>query len=121
MACKERKFRIVGRGGRHGDWRAARARYLEVGQVAHAGPHLLVGSAEIAEDAEQLVDFAVAREKRAAVDHFCEYAADGPDVDGRGVVLGSEQNLGGAVPQSNDLCKSKRMQWIAKMQMCRWE
>ena len=47
------------------------------------------------------------REKRSSkrrrfseAHHLCEDAADAPDVDGRGVVLGAEEDLGRAVPWS---------------------
>jgi hypothetical protein len=85
----------VGGGGR---WA-----HLEIREVADAGPCFLVGGAKVAEHAEQLVDFAVAGEKGAAVDHLGEDAAHGPHVDGGGVVLGAEQDFRGAVPQSDDL------------------
>ena len=35
--------------------------------------------------------------------HLGEDAADGPDVDGAGVLVGAEQDLGSAVPQG-DAC-----------------
>ena len=41
---------------------------LEVRQPRHARPHLLVGRAEGAEDAEELVDLRVSREERALVE-----------------------------------------------------
>ena len=77
--------------------------YLEVGEVADARPHLLVRGAEVAEHAEQLVDLAVAGEERAAIDHLSEDAADGPDVDGSGVVFRAEEDFGSAIPQRHDL------------------
>ena len=54
--------------------RGARAD-LEVREVADAGPCFLVRCAEVAEHAEQLVDFAVAGEEGAAVDHLCKDAS----------------------------------------------
>ena len=42
-------------------------------------------------------------EERPLRQHLGEDAADGPDVDGRGVARGAEQHLGGAVPQGDDL------------------
>jgi hypothetical protein len=82
-------MRADGRGWQKA-WSAARGgSYLEVRQVADAGPNLLVGSAEVAEHTEEFVDLAVARKERATIDHLCEYAADRPDVHGGGVVLGA--------------------------------
>mmetsp|Transcript_25471 Transcript_25471/g.78404 ORF Transcript_25471/g.78404 Transcript_25471/m.78404 type:complete len:353 (-) Transcript_25471:83-1141(-) len=75
---------------------------FEVGEARDAGPRGLVGRAEDAEDSEQLVDFGIAREERATRSHFSEDAADGPEVDRRGVVLAAEQDLGGAVPERDD-------------------
>ena len=69
------------------------------------GPRVIVGRAEDAKDAKQLVDLGVAREQRRLVDHLGEYAPDGPRVDGRGVVPGAEQNLGRAVPQRDHLMR----------------
>ena len=37
--------------------------------------------------------------------HFREDAAEAPDVDGGGVGLGAEEDLGGAVPQRDDLVR----------------
>ena len=45
----------------------------------------------------------VSREEGPVVDHLDEDAANGPDVYGGGVGLGAEQDLGGAVPQRDDL------------------
>mmetsp|Transcript_36102 Transcript_36102/g.93777 ORF Transcript_36102/g.93777 Transcript_36102/m.93777 type:complete len:558 (-) Transcript_36102:101-1774(-) len=76
---------------------------LEVRELAHVGPRGLVGGAQHAEDVEDLVDLAVAGEERAAADHLRKDAADGPDVNRRGVVLGAQEDLGRAVPQRDHL------------------
>ena len=47
----------------------------------------------------------VSGEERPLVDHLCEDAANGPDVHGRGVVLGSQQDLRSPVPQRDHLHK----------------
>jgi hypothetical protein len=75
---------------------------LVVPELGDAGPDLLVGRAEDAEDAVELVELAVAGEQRPLGHHFGEDAADGPDVDGRAVVHGAEQDFGGAVPERDD-------------------
>lgn len=78
---------------------------LPVGELPHARPAVLVRRAHDLEDLEELVDLRVAREQRAVVDHLDEDAADGPDVDGRRVRLGAEQDLGRAVPERDDLVR----------------
>mmetsp|Transcript_12080 Transcript_12080/g.30515 ORF Transcript_12080/g.30515 Transcript_12080/m.30515 type:complete len:653 (-) Transcript_12080:267-2225(-) len=81
---------------------------LEVRELAHVGPRGLVGGAQHAEDVEDLVDLAVAGEERAAADHLRKDAADGPDVNGRGVVLGAQEDLGRAVPQRDHQLRHRR-------------
>lgn len=49
-------------------------------------------------DEAHLVHVVAAGEEGLAVEELQEDAADGPDVDGGGVVRGVEQELGGAVP-----------------------
>ena len=48
---------------------------LEIRQIANTRPSFISRCAEVAEHAEQLVDFAVAGEEGAAVDHLCEDAS----------------------------------------------
>lgn len=88
-------------------------RFLEVWQRGDARPHLLRGSAQNAENSEQLVDLAISREQRVARQHFCEDAAQTPDIYGRGVVAGAKQNLGRAVPQGDDLFNTKI--WVSQI------
>lgn len=57
----------------------------------------------VPEDAEQLVDLAIAREERTLGDKLGKDAADGPHVDGSGVASLAEQDLGGAVPKRDHL------------------
>lgn len=57
------------------------------------------------EDAEQFVDFRISRKERVAVDELGEDAADGPDVDRGGVVLGAEEHLRCAIPQGDHLVR----------------
>lgn len=49
---------------------------LELGQLHDAGVDALVGRAEVAEDAVQLVAFGGAREERPAVGHLCVCAVE---------------------------------------------
>jgi hypothetical protein len=37
--------------------------------------------------------------------HFCKYAADGPNIHRRGVVARAQEDLGRTVPQGNDLVR----------------
>ena len=37
--------------------------------------------------------------------HLCKDATDGPDVNGAGVLVGPEKDLGGAVPQGDHLVR----------------
>lgn len=57
----------------------------------------------VPEDAEQLVDLAIAREERTLGDKLGKDAADGPHVDGSGVASLAEQDLGSAVPKRDHL------------------
>ena len=91
-----------------------RAGYLKVGQVANSGPHFLVGGAEIAKHAKELVNLAVAGEEGAAINHLRKYAAYRPNVDWCGVVLGAEEDFRGAVPKSNNLREGERYATLKK-------
>ena len=68
-------------------------------------PQFFNRSAKTFEDFEDLTDLALAVEKRFTVGKLIEYAADGPDVHGSGVVLGAEQNVGRTVPERDDLVR----------------
>ena len=72
-------------------------------ELGAAGPGVLGGGAELAEDLEELVDLGIAGEEGALGDHLDEDGADGPDVDGGSVGLRSEEDLGGTVPEGDDL------------------
>lgn len=76
---------------------------LEVGHRSDTGPNLLVGGSEDAEDAEELVNLAISGEEGVLGQHLSEDATQAPDIDGRRVVTSSKQNLGGTIPQSDDL------------------
>lgn len=78
---------------------------MEIGQRSDAGPDLLVGGSKRTEDAEELVNLAIAREERITCQHLSEDATQTPDVDRSGVVSGAQQNLGRSVPQGDDLLK----------------
>ena len=58
---------------------------------------------DIPEDLEDLINFRVAGEERLASAHFSEDAPDGPHVDAGRVLTTAEQDLGGAVPERDDL------------------
>ncbi len=67
-------------------------------QTVHVGR-----SSEEFEDLEELADFGVTTEEDLAAGEFSHDATDGPEIDGRGVVLLTEENFGGAVPEGDDL------------------
>ena len=58
------------------------------------------GRAEDVEYEGELVVVVASGEERLAAQHLCEDAADAPDVDGLGVLLEREHDLGRAVPLS---------------------
>lgn len=62
-----------------------------------------VRGADVPENLENLVNLRVAREERLARAHLGKDAADGPHVDARRVLAAAEENLGGAVPERDDL------------------
>jgi hypothetical protein len=57
------------------------------------------------EDFEDLVDLAVATEKRLLFSELGEDAADSPDIDSQTILLLPEQHLGGPVPEGLDLMR----------------
>ena len=79
--------------------------YLEVRELRDPGPQVLGGRPQHSEDSEELIDLGVSLEERAPVDHLGVDRADGPDVNGAGVLGTAEQNLGRAVPQRHHLDK----------------
>lgn len=85
---------------------------LEVWERGYTGPHLLVGRSKRAEDAEEFVNFTIAREKCVASKHLSEDATQAPNVDRSRVVAGSKQNLGCSVPQGDDLYGSEGAGWL---------
>ena len=88
-------FVLALRGGRP----ELREGHLVVLHLHHVGPLLARGSPVLLEYLEYLVDFGVACEERPSLYQLRENAADGPDVDGEALVLGSEQDFWGAVPE----------------------
>jgi hypothetical protein len=75
---------------------------LEIREGCHTGPVCFGRSAENAEDLEDLVDLGVTWEQRLAGGHLGENAANGPHVDTSRVLATAEQDLGRAVPESDD-------------------
>lgn len=72
---------------------------LVLPQLGHSRPHSLVGGAQDPEYPVELIDIAVTLEEHLLCDHLRKYAANCPDVDGRGVFVAAQQELGGSVPQ----------------------
>lgn len=67
-----------------------------LGEGGDAGPVVVVGCADGLADEADLVELVVAGHVGGAGDELGEDGADGPDVDGAAVVLGAEEELGGA-------------------------
>lgn len=55
------------------------------------------------EDLEDLVNLRVAREERLSCAHLGKDATNGPHVNASRVLASTQENLGGSVPQSDDL------------------
>ena len=77
--------------------------YLVVRQAGDAGPHLLGGRAQSAEDLEELVNLRVSREEGAARDHLGKDAANRPHVNRAGVLAPAKEDLRSTIPQGNHL------------------
>ena len=54
------------------------------------------------EDLEDLVDFRVSVEERPLLNHFCEYAANSPDIHTQTVLFLSQKHFGSPVPKRLD-------------------
>jgi hypothetical protein len=54
---------------------------------------------------ENLIDFAIPTEERFLFSQLCEDAANCPDINSQTVLLLSEQNFGGSVPEGLDLMR----------------
>mmetsp|Transcript_10999 Transcript_10999/g.22366 ORF Transcript_10999/g.22366 Transcript_10999/m.22366 type:complete len:205 (-) Transcript_10999:308-922(-) len=76
---------------------------LPVWQLGDGWPSCLARRAEDLEDFLQLVGVRVAREEGPAVDHFCEDAADAPNVHRCGVFSRTHEHVRRAVPQCDHL------------------
>ena len=61
------------------------------------------GGAEEPHDVEKLVVVIPAAKKGGAGNHFGEDTPTGPDVDGGAVCSGAEEDVRGAIPESDDL------------------
>lgn len=69
------------------------------------GPHRLVWGAQGAENPEELVYFRIPGKQRPSGDHFGKDTAQTPDVNRRGVIFTSQEDLGSPVPQSHHLVR----------------
>lgn len=77
---------------------------VEVRQPVHAMPVAGgIGRSPSLKDLDELVDVGPSREERQAGGHLGEDAPHGPDVNGGGVARRAEKELGGAVPEGDDL------------------
>jgi hypothetical protein len=80
-----------------------RERLVEVLAVRDVGPLRGVGAAELLEDLHELVDLALALERRLAEQHLADHAADAPHVDRRVVLTHAKHDLRRAVAQRHHL------------------
>lgn len=87
--------------------------WLKVRQFDCGRPVVVVGGAEDLEDFEYLVYFGVADEEGFFLNHFCENAAGGPDVDAKCVLLLAEEDFGAAVPESDHFVRVS-LDWEAE-------
>ena len=76
-------------------------RLLYAGQLLVARPDALVGGPQHLEDPADLVDLGLTGEEGALVEQLCEHAPRGPQVDGGAVLVRPQQELRGAVPESD--------------------
>lgn len=60
-------------------------------------------SGDLPEYPKELIDLGVAVEEGSLGDHLCKDAAQTPHVDRAGVPRGTQENLGGTIPKSDDL------------------
>ena len=60
------------------------------------------GSTKEFEDLEELTDFSITTEENLTAAEFSHDAANGPHVDGGRIVLFTEEDFGGAVPEGDD-------------------
>jgi hypothetical protein len=79
-----------------------RERTLVVWEVGNSGPSVVVGRTVEGEDLEDLIDFGVAHEESLPLDQLDEDAPYRPNVNGKRVLLLSEENFWGPVPESFD-------------------
>ena len=93
----------LGRVVLHGNAVELGERHLEVLQLQRVWPVVFVRRSQHLEDLEDLVDLTVAHKQRLPLDHLCEDAPSRPQVHSQGVGSLSKQDLGAAVPQSDDL------------------
>lgn len=69
------------------------------------------------EDSGDLFGIVAAAEEREAEEEFCHDAPDGPDVDRCAVGLGAHEDVGGTVPQRDDLQVQVRMDELLTLMM----
>jgi hypothetical protein len=67
------------------------------------GKQLQCGFSKYGYESPQLVDIVLALEEHSFSEHFSEYAADGPDVDGLGVGIGDDEDLRRPVRPGGDV------------------
>ena len=75
---------------------------LEIRETRHPGPIRLGRRPQHAENLENLINLAIAREQRFPRRHLGENAADGPHVDAGAVLAATEQDFGAPVPERDD-------------------
>ena len=76
---------------------------LVLGELGDAGPGALGGGAHYTEDADDLVLVGCAGEQGPTRVHLGHDAAGGPDIDAGVVGAAAEKDVGGAIPEGDDL------------------
>jgi len=77
--------------------------WLEERQILHCRPGFKTRCATPFEDFHELVFVIMSWEERSSGDQLGENATHGPNIDRCVVVLAAHQNIGGSVPQCDDL------------------
>mmetsp|Transcript_23549 Transcript_23549/g.65475 ORF Transcript_23549/g.65475 Transcript_23549/m.65475 type:complete len:338 (-) Transcript_23549:390-1403(-) len=95
--------------GSQGHTSALRANFPEktvrVGRLREPGDFLVRRRPKHLSDSANHVDVVFSRENRSAAQDLAQDAADGPEVDGRCILLGQQHNLRGSVPARYDVLR----------------
>lgn len=106
-SCEEVNLEFVKRRCvlRHSHAAELREGRFEIVKLEGVWPVVFVRRTQYLENFEDLIDLRITDEKRTALDHLCENAACGPKIDTETVGLLTEEDLGAAVPECDDLVR----------------